>query len=128
MKPSARAGSPTASRRRSQRVLLQVPVLVQGVIGNGGAFEEETETLAVNAHGALLLLAQRVTAGQKLALKHRKTQEEMECSVVWLGPVKGGKYEVGIEFTHSKPGFWRVTFPPEDWTPRHPDARTRPLP
>jgi len=21
------------------------------------------------------------------------------------------------------PTFWRVAFPPEDWTPKHPDAR-----
>ena len=25
---------------------------------------------------------------------------------------------------HAAPLFWRVAFPPEDWTPRHPDART----
>jgi hypothetical protein len=118
-------GGRGTSRRRSQRVLLQVPILVHGLQDKNRAFEEETSTLAVNAHGALILLATRVDAGQKLMLLHRKTQEEQECSVVWQGPAKGGKIEVGVEFTHPKPGFWRVAFPPEDWTPRHPDARTR---
>jgi hypothetical protein len=37
--------------------------------------------------------------------------------------VRGGKAEVGLEFTVPRPAFWRVAFPPEDWSPKHPDAR-----
>jgi hypothetical protein len=44
--------------------------------------------------------------------------------VAFLGPVRGGKAEIGLEFTSPHPTFWRVAFPPEDWTPRHPEART----
>jgi hypothetical protein len=112
------------ARRRSQRVLMQVSVRIRGNDAEGKSFEEETETLAINAHGALVLLTARVTSGGKLHLLHQRTKEEQECHVVFLGPVRNGKAEVGLEFSESRPAFWRVAFPPEDWTPRHPEART----
>jgi hypothetical protein len=122
------AQSPTTSgnpkvRRRSQRVLMQVAVRVRGKDSQNHAFEEETETLAINAHGALILVNARVTSGSKISMQHKRTQEEQECHVVFLGPVRGGRAEVGLEFSEPCPAFWRVAFPPEDWTSKHPDAR-----
>lgn len=110
-------------RRRSQRVLMQVPVRVRGTDSQGHPFEEETETLAINAHGALTLVHARVTSGSKILMQHRRTQEEQECQVVFLGPVRAGKAEIGLEFSDPRPTFWRVAFPPEDWSSKHPDAR-----
>jgi len=116
------SGNPNV-RRRSQRVLMQVAVRVRGKDSQGRAFEEETETLAINAHGALILVNARVTSGSKISMQHKRTQEEQECHVVFLGPVRGGRAEVGLEFSEPCPAFWRVAFPPEDWTSKHPDAR-----
>ncbi len=124
MKESTSAGGRGKTRRRSQRVLLNVPVRVNGQ-AKDGPFEEETETLAISAYGALIRMTTNVTPGQKLVLINRKTEEEQECVVVHQIPTKGGSSEVGVEFTHPKPKFWRVAFPPEDWTPKHPDARAR---
>ena len=112
------------TRRRSQRVLMQVAVRIRGQDAQGKIIEEETETLAINAHGALILLSARVTSGGKLLMQHKATKEEQECYVVFLGPVRNGRAEVGLEFSDSRPAFWRVAFPPEDWSPKHPEART----
>src|SRR5215475_6777933 len=111
-------------RRRSQRVLMQVSVQVSGMDAKGQPFKEETGTLAINAHGALILLHARVTSGSQIKLQNNNTREEQECHVAFLGPVRGDKAEIGLEFTSPRPQFWRVTFPPEDWTPRSPEART----
>ena len=111
-------------RRRSQRVLMQVAVRIHGLDAQGQKFEEETETLAINAHGALVLLTARLTSGSKVELQHKKTLEEQECHVVFLGPVRSGKAEIGLEFSAPRPTFWRVAFPPEDWSPKNPEART----
>jgi hypothetical protein len=111
-------------RRRSQRVLMQVAVRIRGKDAQGKDIEEETETLAINAHGALVLVTARVTSGSKVMLQHKRTQEEHECHVVFLGPVRSGKSEIGLEFSTPHPTFWRVAFPPEDWTPKHPEARS----
>ena len=111
-------------RRRSQRVLMQVPVKLRGLDAQGGTFEEETETLAINAHGALVLIQARLTSGSKIQLQHKRTSEEQECHVVFLGPVRGNKAEIGLEFSAPRPQFWRVAFPPEDWSPKSPESRT----
>ena len=111
-------------RRRSQRVLMQVGVQISGNDAQGRYFREETDTLAINAHGALILLNARITSGSVLKLQNIRTKEEQECHVVFLGPVRGEKAEIGLEFSAPRPQFWRVTFPPEDWTPKSPEART----
>jgi len=113
----------TGARRRSQRVLMQVPVRIRGKNAQGAEFDEPTETLAINAHGALILLNARLTSGAVVHMKHNKTNEEQECHVAFLGPVRGGKAEIGLEFTAPRPTFWRVAFPPEDWTSKSPEAR-----
>jgi len=114
----------SGARRRSQRVLMQVGIRIRGKDVQGKDFEEFTETLAINAHGALVLLTARVTSGSAVHVRHNKTEEEQECHVAFLGPVRGGNAEIGLEFTAPRPTFWRVAFPPEDWTPKSPEART----
>jgi hypothetical protein len=107
---------------------MQVAVRIRGTDTQGNAFEEETATLAINAHGALILLQARLTSGAKVLMHHNGTKEEEECHVAFLGPVRAGKAEIGLEFSAPAPAFWRVTFPPEDWSPKHPDARSIPTP
>jgi hypothetical protein len=119
--PTQLPGGPENSRRRSQRVILTMPVTVrteEGVREN--SFEEETHTLIVNLHGALILLAGKVIKGQKLRLKNRKTQIEQACQVASLGAKSEGKTQVGVEFLKPSPDFWRISFPPEDWTVSEP--------
>ena len=112
------------TRRRSQRVLMQVAVRIRGTDAQGKPFDEASRTLAINAHGALVLLAARVTSGSTLHVLHAHTQEEQECHVVFLGPVRNGKAEIGFEFSAPRPSFWHVAFPPEDWSPKRSDARS----
>ena len=46
------------------RVLLSVPILITGKSSKQEEFAEQTRTLVVNAHGALISLATPVVAGQ----------------------------------------------------------------
>src|SRR5260370_32790164 len=74
----------TGARRRSQRVLMQVPVRIRGKNAQAADFEEFTETLAINAHGAMILLTARLTSGAVVHMRHNKTEEEQECHVAFL--------------------------------------------
>jgi hypothetical protein len=114
-----------ANRRRSQRVLMKVPVQVSGQAADGATFEESTHTLSISPHGALLVLAAPVRRGQRFILSNTQTKSALECVVAHLEPTPGAPTQVGVEFSLPNPAFWRVAFPPKDWTPRHPDAKSR---
>ena len=102
-------------RRRSMRVLLSVPILVTGTTRDGKKFEEETRTLVVNAHGALITLSAPLKSEQKITVAHKLTQESRECRIVYMGNSQAGKTQMGIEFTKPSPAFWQIDFPPDDW-------------
>jgi len=116
---------PTASsnQRRSQRVLLSVPLRVTGKRADNTAFAEHTNTVIVNAHGALIQLREAVQVGQLLSLKNIATGEEEHCSVMDVNEGPNGVPEVGVEFRKPNPRFWRVAFPPADWSSRSPEAK-----
>ncbi|HXM93432.1 MAG TPA: hypothetical protein VOA64_04125 [Candidatus Dormibacteraeota bacterium] len=111
------------SQRRSQRVLLGIPVVVVMSGADKKPVSEETRTLVVNAHGALILLGLKVSIGQLLTLRNSITKEEQACRVAYVSPQSSDKKETGIEFMKPAPMFWRVAFPPPDWTPRSEDAK-----
>jgi len=109
-------GVPEVSRRRSQRVILSLGIIVRTEDApKDRAFEEETHTLIVNAHGALIALTGRVSKGQKLRLTNRATKEERVCQVVNLSQASPSKGQIGVEFLSPSPDFWHISFPPEDW-------------
>ncbi len=111
------SSDPGASRRRSQRVILRMPVLVHGTGTDGQPFHEHAHTLVVNAHGALIHLAAGVAIRQKVMLANVSTEEGCEARVVYLGIREEGKTQVGVEFTAANPKFWNVEFPPANWKP-----------
>jgi hypothetical protein len=97
------------------RVLLSVPIHVSGKTTDSQNFDEETRTLVVNAHGALISLAAKVAAGQHVSVNNKATQRSMDCRVVYLGNPAAGKIQMGVEFTEPCPSFWQIDFPPDDW-------------
>ena len=109
--------------RRSQRLVLSVPVVAYRSQQLGLPFSEGTRTLAVSAHGASISLTAKVAADQKIVLKHALTGEEQECRVVSTQKSLTGPAEVGIEFLQPAPNFWHVAFPPVDWMPPAPLSR-----
>jgi hypothetical protein len=114
-----------ANRRRSQRVLMKIPVRLSVQAGAASLSEEETHTLAVSAHGALLAVSAPLYRGQRLTLSNVQTKGALECVVVYVDRFPGEQMKVGVEFLLPNPTFWHVVFPPKDWTPRHPDAKSR---
>jgi len=113
--------APIPNRRRTQRVLLRLPVLVIGRGPDGKHVSENAFTINVSAHGALILMCMRVEAGQKILCRNPDTLEEQFVRVVHLTPAAEGKSEVGVEFLKPAPKFWRISFPPDDWTPKDPE-------
>jgi hypothetical protein len=104
-----------SKKRRSQRLVLNVPVVAYRLPKAARPFFEGAHTLAVSAHGALISLARGVVADQKLVLRHAVSGEEQECRVVFTRKNMPGPTEVGIEFRQPAPNFWGIAFLPVDW-------------
>jgi hypothetical protein len=110
--------STSADNRRSQRVILRIAVLVRASQEGGEPpITEDTFTVVVNAHGALLSLAMKVHPGQKITLRNWGTAKEEDCRVIHVRDNPYGKKEVGIAFPFPNPQFWNIEFPPPDWKP-----------
>jgi hypothetical protein len=108
--------SQPSDRRRSERVLLHVPVIVVTETPEGKRVQEETHTLVVNAHGGLLTLKMEVVPGQPVLLVNPKSGEEQKCRVVRVENPPGGSLAVAFEFDNPAPHFWPIVFPPSDWS------------
>src|SRR5271170_7357455 len=92
-----RAWTTDSQNRRSMRVLLSVPVTVKGKTSKGQDFSEETRTLVVNAHGAMVSLAAQVARGQKVSITNLATEQTLDCKVNNIGLAQAGKTQIGLE-------------------------------
>jgi hypothetical protein len=122
---------PNEERRRSERQLLALPLVVRGVSLDAKTFEEETFTLSVSAHGALVAMATTVTLGQTIFLKNPQTQDEAGAWVTRLASPRSGWTQVAIEFVQPNADFWfnkQYANPPTDIADRWTEGEIHVLP
>jgi hypothetical protein len=103
--------------------MVKVSVMVLSEGTDNKTVSEETRTVTVNAHGAMILLGLKVSIGQLLTLRHSRTGEEVVCRVVYVSPHQAEKRQIGVDFMEPCPRFWRISFPPPDWTTESPEAK-----
>jgi hypothetical protein len=112
--PTARPAltrQPTAEeRRRAQRVLLKMRVLVH-LPNKPEPMEGHTHT--VSASGAMLILPQGLSQGTKFTLENPKTQQKVEVNVVRPPQMNQDGSLVPVEFLAEAPHFWNIFFPPQ---------------
>lgn len=103
------------NRRRSQRVLLQVPVLIRVQMPEGNHAQAQAFTQVVNAHGGLMEVPFRMAVGQKIRLINPHSRNEASCRVVHVDGPLDGQFATAFEFDEASPQFWPISFPPADW-------------
>ena len=109
-----------SSERRSSRVFTRIPVKAKGKGHAGRKFNENSQTIVINAHGGLLYLQAELDLGAELVLVNPATEEEQECRVVYLGDTSDKGTRIGVEFLSPSPHFWGVEFAQQDWVSRPP--------
>jgi hypothetical protein len=114
--------SDASNRRRSERVMLQIPVKVLAETVDRAQVQEETHTLVVNAHGGLLKLKAELLVGQPIVLVNPQSGMEQSCRVVRIDQAGSGSFAVAFEFDRPSPKFWPVVFPPKASATRFPTA------
>jgi hypothetical protein len=108
--------APHEDRRRSERIVLRIPVVVSAKMPDGKIVHYEPETLVVNAHGGLLDVGIEIPTGQTFVLSHPRTQLAEPSKVVRVDKKESGRFAVAFEFDVPAPHFWPVVFPPRDWS------------
>lgn len=111
VKRSANTARPQTAeeRRRAQRVLLKMPILVH-LPGKANPIHGFTHT--VSASGAMIVLPEGLPTGTKLSLENPKTQRQVEAHVVRPPQMNAEGSLVPVEFTAPSPQFWNIFFPP----------------
>jgi hypothetical protein len=110
--------------RRSSRIFSRIPVRAAGTNMEGRKFRENSQTIVVSAHGALLYLHETVEMGAQVMLINPATEEEQECRIVFIGDISDKGQRIGVEFLSPAPHFWGVDFAPSDW-PGYPSGTLR---
>ena len=91
------------NRRRSKRVKVRIPVVVRFQIGKKHSISENTHTLIVNDHGALILLAASVKINQIIRLENLASGEELLCRVTSLGPASWVRHRLRLSLLCRRP-------------------------
>ena len=103
------------NRRRSERVMLRMTVVVMAEDEDRHQVQEQGFTQVVNAHGGLLQLKTHIHVGQSFLLTNPKTGKEVSCRVVRIEESGMELYNIAFEFDQPTPNFWPIVFPPADW-------------
>ena len=103
------------NRRRSERVMLRMSVMVLAENEERRRIQEEAKTQVVNAHGGLMTMKSHLHMGQSFLLKNPQTGAEISCRVVRVDETGVEDFNIAFEFDRPDPKFWPVTFPPVDW-------------
>jgi len=94
-------------RRRSPRVLLEIPVMVIWTDAKGEHHTERATTRIVNAYGAMIFLKNAMVVDMELEIHNVVTLGKITARVVWVGdPAPDGGQEIGVELGDPDPDFW----------------------
>ncbi|HEV8385939.1 MAG TPA: hypothetical protein VGQ11_13800 [Candidatus Acidoferrales bacterium] len=119
----APSNEPEASKRRSTRVVLTIPLTITGVDALGQPFRERTSTLTVNCHGFKYQSKHYVLRGTWLEVEVPNTEagkppQKVRGHVCYVLRPRSVKelFQVGVEMEAAH-NLWGVAFPPDDWIP-----------
>ena len=103
-----------AKQRRSDRVAVQMPLVMSGVDVLGETFTEPAQTIVIARYGAKILCRRKLAPQLEISLRSLMTNEEADARVVGcvLDDAKGMQY--GIELIDPEANIWGVEFPPYD--------------
>jgi len=99
-------------KRRTERVLIQVPIAVKGTDTEGRAFREETRTIVINRNGARVCLRATVRPNERITIIN--LQNQLSCPfrvVIQLQKSLSGQPEWGVECLKPEINFWGILFP-----------------
>lgn len=100
------------AKRRTERVLIQIPIEVKGKDAEGKPFSEKSRTIVINRNGA------RISLRTSLRPEHRITitnlQNQLSCPFRVVSRIEKSislEPEWGVECLEPEVNFWAIWFP-----------------
>ncbi len=102
----------TSKQRRSDRITVQMPLVVSGVDVMGETFTDPAQAIVIARYGAKILCRRKLAPQLEISVRSLMTSEDAEARVVGcvLENPQGSHY--GIEFLDPETSIWGVDFPP----------------
>jgi hypothetical protein len=97
--------------RTSDRVYLELPIIVTAADATGREFIETTKTLVLSRRGAKIISRQALVPQQRLRIRCAKTGLETDGIVVGLIAREEEGCYYGIAFPHPETNLWGIDFP-----------------
>ncbi len=98
--------------RRSERVLLKIPIRVEGKDTLGNAFDETTHTLVVNRSGGLIIVPHLLQQGSMIKITNLTNKISCPFEVVMRAARSlSGTPEWGVKCLEPEVDIWGVHFP-----------------
>ena len=96
-------------QRRTRRARVKIPLLIYGNTPEDSPFIEETHTIEINAHGALVAMKTTLPPGERLFLTNETNDRTQECIVLAARARQGQDVDdaVAVAFSTPAPWFWR---------------------
>ena len=102
------------AKRRSDRVVVAIPIDLSATDLNGVRFTESCFTEMVSLHGASVALSKRASPEHPVTLRRRALEVEVSARILGQLGIRPGFHVYGIAFTDEALDFWGIRFPPLD--------------
>jgi hypothetical protein len=107
---------PGEERRRSQRVIIMVPVTLE-LAKEGKVVKVSAHTVAVNIHGAMVICPRTLDSETKIDIVNERTRGRASARVARAPRQSAEGFLIPVEFEKPFPTFWQISFPPSNWKP-----------
>lgn len=111
--PQVPQKDPGPGRRRSQRVVIRIPVKLHFTLENKEQMLE-ARTVVVNDHGTLLICSRVFPTGTRVEIENLRNGRRQRGRVLRAPRITELGFEVPVEFDAVARGFWGIVFPPAD--------------
>lgn len=103
----------SAEKRRSDRLMLTIPLTIKGQDSKGVRFVADARTVILNRHGASVRTKQPLQGGLIVRIANLVGRLEADFRVVGaISPPTEQGGEWGVECVDSKENIWGIQFPP----------------
>lgn len=98
--------------RRSDRVVIELPIVVTGTDCMGDMFLEQSSTMVVGRHGAKIALTRKLAPDQEINIRCHATGRESDVRVVGqIGTSPEGTFYYGVALLDPDIDLWGIEFP-----------------